>query len=607
MTNIQKLAAVLTHLASPRFRHLVIGTTVYFALGVSAQSADAPTPTRSNSNAGHFQIGPFEYFAEERLDQKTPPDPSAPRSRLWLMPTLVLIPESVEVFDALGDSVNPAFESEKSGITEEKPATTPTTTTEMPAGDVVKGKTPPYERPRPTASPANAPKAPSPTPEPRFHGRAVFRLTAPSFSPLTKAVVLAHLRNDRTLRNVPVDDYFYRTLALMDVPQIEAVIKGSPGLEALFTATESLAAGYQMETAITQRVSVTIRCLDGFIGTSSFTPTAMLSSISTVAVDCPSMDRKTAKLFYEGRINTTADMEVSLSNVQIAAAEYDLNTFAEAISKELNNRVTEARSSKKGFLWWGSTRKSVETWMTGSIEQSAVGTSSMRSTIFMRDVSSPRLLDAAMAFIFKPFESATNDRLAIMAADHREAAKKAEEANRKDLAVAHQRYAEYLDTLRKVGENGSSEQASKAMEALEKIFAGKADTGAGGGQTAGGGATTAAAASGNPYVAAAMFIAQGIVYKDDKNSDKMHVVQTRRGVWEETDNKQFSGLIASQAVAGYTVTQGSFPEIGDFRAKINKDESEKSRQPKKFSPRELRNLRKQTAEEVLKSFALQSK
>ena len=600
MKNTQKLSA-LAHTGFERWYLLAVALTVYFTLAISSQSAEAPATTTPDSNAGHFQIGPFEYFAEERLDQKTT-DAVKPRSRLWLMPTLILMPETVEVFDGAGDSIDPTFEPEKTDYSEEKTATGPIpTVVEMPSGNIVKGKSPPSERPRA----AEGPRAAPPTPEPRFHGRAVFRLTTPSFSPLTKAVVLAHLRNDKTLRNVPVDDYFYRTLALMDVPQVEAVIKGSPGLEALFTATEPLAAGYQMETAIPQRVSVTIKCLNGIIGTSSFTPTAMLSSISTVAVDCPSMDRKTAKLFYQGRITTTADMEVSLSNVQIAAAEYDLNTFAEAISKEVVSRVTEARSTKKGFLWWGSTRKSVETWMTGSIEQSATGTSAMRSTIFMRDVSSPRLLDAAMGFIFKPFETATNDRLAIMAADHREAAKRADAENRKDLAAAHQRYADYLDTLRKGGD--SSEHASKAMEALEKIFAGKGDAPAGGGENPGGGATTAAAASGNPYVAAAMFIAQGIVYKDDKNSDKLHVAQTRHAVWSETDNKQFSGLVASQTVAGYTVTQGSFPEIGDFRAKVDPDGSGKNRQPKKLSPTELRNLRKQNAEEVLKSFALQSK
>jgi hypothetical protein len=573
-----------------------IATLVLFFVSTPVvHSADTPNPV-ATPNAGHFQIGPFEYFAEERLDQKTP-DPTRPRSRLWLMPTLILMPETVEVFNEQGESIDP---TEKDPTVPNSPEPTPTadavTLAQKPDSQVKVSKTsksPPMTEsaPRTTTSPR----------EPRFHGRVVFRLSAPSFSPLTKAVVLAHLRNDPSLRGVPVDDYFYRTVALMDVPQVEALINKSAGLGALLKAAEPLANGYQMEAAVPQRVSVTIGCLNTTIGATLFTPTAMLASTSTVAVDCPALDLKTAKLFYEGRISTTANMEVSLSNVQIAAAEYDLNTFAQAVSKELYDRVTEARSSKKGFLWWGSTSKSVETWMTGSIDQSAVGTSSMRSSIFMRDVSSPRLIDAAMGFIFKPFEVATTDRLAILANDHREAAKQADIENRKDLAEAHRRYADYLDSLRKGNESG--DQASKAMEALQKIFAGggaKGSSSDGAGNTA----ATAGVASGNPYVAAAMFIAQGIIYKDDRNSDAMHVAQTRKGVWSEADNKQFSGLIATQTVAGYAVSQASFPEIGDLRAKIKTAREKRDAGHKSFTPAELRKLRQDSADEVLKSFAL---
>lgn len=575
------------------FKRLVTSSLAFFLSNAGALAAETP-PNPVEHNAGHFQIGPFEYFAEERIDPKVP-DPTKPRSRLWLMPTLILIPETVEVFDEQGKSIDPTprLTATSPPSVESVPPTADSTAVPKPESPVKSSRTK-------VVTVELSSRTTLPIPEPRFHCRAVFRLSAPSFSPLTKAVVLAHLRNDPSLRNVPVDDYFYRTVALMDVPEIEALITKSTGLTALFKATEQLASAYQMEAAVPQRVSLTVSCLNSTIGSAVFTPTAMLSSTSTVAIDCPSLDLKTAKHFYEGRISVTANMEVTLSNVQIAAAEYDLNTFAEAISKELYDRVTEAKSSKRGFLFWGSTSRSVDTWMKGSIEQSAVGSSAMRSSIFMRDVSSPRLIDAAMSFIFKPFEVATTDRLAIMASDHREAAKQADLENRKDLAEAHRRYADYLDSLRKGGDN--SDQASKAMEALQKIFAGggKQAPSDGGGTTAG----TAGVASGNPYVAAAMFIAQGIIYKDDKNSDTMHVAQTRKGVWSEAENKQFSGLIATQTVAGYTLSQGWFPEIADLRSKVTQARTAKTISEEPASPVQLRKLRKESADEVIAAFKL---
>lgn len=423
-------------------------------------------------------------------------------------------------------------------------------------------------------------------------GRVVFRLSPPSISPLAKAMLLAHMCNDPSMRDVPADDYFYRALIMADVPEIEAIVKQNPALPKLYAATDAIAAAYQMEIAAPRRVALTLECGGSVRGYTVFNPGSTLSSTSTIAIDLEGLDIRTARLFFNGRFSVHADMEISLSNLQVSMAEYNLNTFAEAVSKELYDRVTESRSTKKGFLFWGSTRKTVESWMNSSIDQSATGASHMSSRIFLRDVTSPRLLDAATSFIFKPFEEATGERLATMAEDHRAAAIKADATHQTELAEAHRRYAAYLDTLRNHTDSGDASE--KALEALEKIF--KLSGGSGdGGDDVTGGAVAGGAASGNPYVAAAMFLARGIVYKDDQNSDKLHVIATRKAVWSETDSKLFSGVVASQTASGYSVTQASFPEV----IELNNAAAVRSLDGG-FTQEFLRQFRREMAEKALR-------
>jgi hypothetical protein len=511
-----------------------IGLCCTVALHSNAQESASP-----QVNAGHYQIGPFEYFAEERLEQKG--ESTKPKSRLWLMPTLILIPETLGVYKASGEE----YELKQSDDRPEK--------------KTISSSVPSRRHPRGSFHSHTEQIAPDVEPE-LYNGRLVFRATPAALTPLAKALILAHMMNDSSLRQLPANDLFYRNAALAQPPLVEQLSMQSPEIQKLFENTEKYANVYRMEIATAKRVVAKVYCNGMQVGEVKFSPGSILSSTSTIAVDCPSLTKATAIHFYEGRISITTDMEIDLTNVQIAVAEYNLNTFAEAVSNELYDRVTEAKNKKTGFLFWGSTERTVETWMNSSIARTAQQSTSEQKNLFLRDVSNPRLVDAAMNYIFKPIDLASADRLSKMAEDHRLAAIEAEKGNRKELAEAHRRYADYVLSLRQGSEN--SDLATKAMEALEKIFSGKSDQ-SGGAQPGAGPAV--AVSSGNPYVAAAMFLAQGIVFKDDRSSDRLHVAQTNRAEWKESHNKYFSGLVATQTAAGFTVTQGYFPEIMQLR------------------------------------------
>ncbi len=71
---------------------LLLSIAALVPVGINAQS-----PESVKANAGLFKLGPFEYYAEERVDQPAaaPNSPKLPHSKLWLLPTLVVLPESV--------------------------------------------------------------------------------------------------------------------------------------------------------------------------------------------------------------------------------------------------------------------------------------------------------------------------------------------------------------------------------------------------------------------------------------------------------------------------------------------------------------------------------
>lgn len=501
------------------------------------------------SNDGFYNVANFEYFAPERpLDTK-----KDDRSRIFVLPQLKIDYGSHNLTDQNGLELKTTEDIQKAF--------------KLPTP-------PPKKKWHQTIFRKKVNYAP---PRKSVNGRIVVQVESKNPDYFDKCLLLGNIFNLKQMQKFYSDEYKF-----MSKHQTKEEIFIQHGRN-IFDDIENsiipisgnkikdIISSYTFENVTPSGLISYIRINGNIVGSTNFNQDNTLSPSSTFSIDLNGLDQTQAIEFLKGNFTIHTDFGIVLNYTQIANAEHNLNNYVKIISKEVFNQKTIAKSKKSGFLFWTSIRKSVNTYAKSIQNTNASSTRNSSSRIYMKDVKSQQLMSAVESYVFRPFQqiNSNGDKMSSMIEDHQKGAIQAEQENKKELRDAHNKYVEYLKSVQSGNED--EKKGNEALDLLTKAMSKqkkeheknppKNPNGNGESNDAISSAGSAYAASGNPYVAAAVFLAKGIIYKKQNQTGTYHYTGLRNIVWNDRQNSIFSGLITQQVEGNHSISQAQFPII----------------------------------------------
>lgn len=292
---------------------------------------------------------------------------------------------------------------------------------------------------------------------------------------------------------------------------------------------------------------------------------ASLGSQSSLEFVGTGISSKEAKLLLRGDFNVTLNMILRLNKTQLATANFDLNNYVSAFSEEFYKSITRQKSKKRGFLFFKSKSSSLSKFVTQSSNSGITSTSSINNSVFLRDVDSDFVLRSIEGYVYKPFEENIARSSALMnevIRNHEEARVAAVARGDTNLARAHEKYIQYLESIQNRRDNPNLEN-----NALESLLA-ALNNGEGNGEAAAG----TIAAKSNPYIAAAIFLSKGLVFENETNNGTFSYTSLRRHVFTQQENKSFNAQLSTQVNNSHVITKSYFPEIELYDEYLKEDE-----------------------------------
>lgn len=512
------------------------------------------------SNAGHYLVGPYEFFAEDPaylLNSEAKAQPI--RSRIFIMPVLSLIKSESVVFQ--NGKVITAAQLDQ-----------------LPPS-------PANPKPSPAPSPSSAGAVPTP-PANRYDARLVFRLTTAQIDFLSKIIIAGQLENWPLPKTSQIVSSQFDEEGTTVTPEDNDQKSPSDFIRSI-NFDESGAIGqqlrqYRFEINAPQSVEVSVYCLGGkypgetLIGRSSLGANAYLGTSSTIAVDCSDISQDQAKMISQGYFSAVAVMRVALSMSQFGYANITVNKIGSLIVENIADANITKEESSSGFLFWSSVERSLKSAANAESSSQLQDQRSSETRVFTRDADTSLINRLLEQFLFISKDNASVADVQKVISQHLAAAKKANEQGNQALGTAHNAYANYLRTL--TSDATEDNRQSKAQEAFKALQSVLGSTGGQSGTPAANGAGSAAAAgasTGNPWIAAAAFLVNGIAFKDEYNSGSFHMRSLQKTNWNDSDDRRLYAVLNNQVARLFTVSRADFPIMRGANVSLDVEAAEK--------------------------------
>jgi hypothetical protein len=517
-------------------------------------AAQPNSTDESRPNIGHYSVAGYEYFAEELTpvaQNALQANDGPARKRVFVLPRLTLLPDGVTVFDSAGREVPLNTIVTRLGG---KPAAK----AEPNAGEAATGPTKDGLCKCGSLSRANCPLHAEDSD--RHSVMLRMAVTAGHIDRISKYLIASHYLNKRidpSIVNLSTPDA--GSLLPFSDNALEAA--SSDVLDKL-DAVDGFTQRLRFEQVTPRSLVLTVSCGNRELVRKVFPASAYISSNSTLSVELTELPKALATRIANGHFCIEADMDVDLTRQQFARAGINLKKLNSFLAKEFADRETKVSQSSRGFLFWKKTQQAVETFVSRESRLQGTSESGESSYVDLRDAD-PALRDRAFTFLFDRQSGGAN-LLEEIIRNHLTAASNpgASDEERR----AHQAYADYLRTL-KTGDGDPAREKS-AIDALADLVrlltkespepGAQGDSGSSTGAAI---ATGAAAATGNPYVAFAMFMVNGLVWKESGTNDRFTASSLQQSSWSDEQSRSFTATIQNQRASGFTIVQSRFPQL----------------------------------------------
>ena len=529
------------------------------------------------SNLGHYFVGGFEYFAEEptfsaagKLDLESA---NAVRKRLFLLPRVVLEPDGIDIWDQEGSLVTSQLfdESRKRRPGESKQEQEPHLMQESQSLPAVAC----------TCSRSKPCTCATPSQKATYSASFRFTVRAASVNPLVRYVVASHYLNryvDTSVIDTSRPDLadllpFYDPLPPRGASPDGDGERGRQlnAFHERLQEVDDMSSWIRFEQVSPRSLAVSVICDGNEISRKAFPSSAYVSSASRIQMEAKGLSASIAKRIASGHFAIQADMQIGLTRQQLAYSSMNLNRLNSFFAKEFASRDTRINKSSRGFLFWTTTEQAVNTFVSRESGMQGASTSGESFAIDLRDADSG-LRERAFDFLFER-QTGGPELLDDVIKKHLQAAQDSRASN--EERDAHAKYADYLKTL-KTGD-GDPVREKNALEALATLAGSISSKPKDSGQGVSNG--IAVAAAGNPYLAVATFLLNGVVWMDVGGADRFQASYLQQSNWTDQQSKAFTAAIQSQRVAGFTVMQSGFPQVDMFLDSALKAEADGSGDP----------------------------
>lgn len=480
---------------------------INFMTGLHAQNVTA--------NDGYFNYLDYEFFAQERLSIFGENDA---KSRITILPDFNILPDQVKIYDKTGKRIISSNELKESDS------------------------------------------------ENKYDFKVVLIIGSPIITHEDKSLLLGYILNKTekvvsetyTIRElIGRSQKYIKILKIKHVLGWEPIYRYSTGIRTyvidLQTQLENEILEYSFEQVSPGQLSGSISIAGTEKSIFQFANSS-LGSTSSVELVGKDLTVSEAKLLLQGDFNITINMVLRLNKTQLATANFDLNNYVSLFSEEFYKSVTQQRRRKRGFLFFKSSRNSLNKFITQSSDSRISSNSRTNNSVFLKDVDNDMILRTIEGYIYTPFVESVQPDSQLMnevISNHVKAADEARLRGDKNLERAHLSYIEYLKSIKANQENPSLE--NNALESLLTALNQKEGT-----EVA---AAGTAAAQSNPYIAAAIFLSKGLVFENETNQGTFSYSSLRQHTFTQSENKRFNAQLSTQVDNIHTITKSYFPVL----------------------------------------------
>ncbi|WP_420399639.1 hypothetical protein [Flagellimonas sp.] len=480
-----------------------------------------------SANDGYYNYLGYEFFAQDRLNIFNSGDP---KSRITILPDFDIRPELVKVYDEIGNEIKGS-------------------------ADILHDQ---------HANKKYSFKVVVNVASPIIHHKEKFLILGYVLNMADKKIITRHWirilvgKRARYLNILGIKKILGWHRTYKYVPRYRELIID------LETQLKDEILEYSFEQVSPRQISGSLS-IGGDLKSSLGYNNASLGSQSSIEFVGSGLSSKEAKLLLRGDFNLTLNMILRLNKTQLATTNFDLNNYVSAFSEEFYKSITKQRRRKRGFLFFKSKSSSLSKFITQTSNSGITSTSSINNSIFLRDVESDLILRSLEGYVYKPFIENVSRSSALMdevIRNHEQARVAAVARGDNNLANAHEKYIQYLESLKNRRDNQNLE--NNALESLLSAL----NNGEGSGEAAAG----TVAAKSNPYLAAAIFLSKGLVFENESNSGTFSYTSLRRHVFTQQENKSFNAQLSTQVNNSHVIAKSYFPEIELYDEYLNEDE-----------------------------------